>query len=713
MLIQDLALRALFKTESDEHLQRLDDLLLRLEQTPAEPGLIEESFREAHSLKGASRMLGLKNILALANRLESSLNAARQGSVLLDRESISRMLRETGEIRQCVRVATGDDPATVAMAQQAPSPATPSTSSLASEAVAQVSSAISPISIAAAPSAAIETIRVDTRKLDELMAHAGELAVMRTRLSRRPPDIASLIDELSSAARMSPETQANNFSGITKSLDELYRASAEDSSRLEALSCLIEVTVQQIRLLPLSTIFSLFPRMVRELADEQGKFIELQITGGETLADRRILEALKDPVMHMLRNSIDHGIEAADRRKATGKTPSGLISISASSYADRVEIVVSDDGNGLNVDSIRTTARQRGLVTNEALTAMSNEQVLGLILLPGFTTKRFVTDISGRGVGMDVVQSNIKRLKGSLHIASEPGNGTSFTINVPNAMATLRVMLVESAGQQFGLPLDAVGQSRAVAATGVFTREGRNVVLYRGTPVPVTHLAQLLGMPSEPSTHPASLQSSTPCVILTVGKSSFGVFVDSLVGEEHLVLKPPSMLLAGLHHIQGAAILSSGTICTVLDPGGLLALLRTDVSVKPLARRELNLDQRKKLILLAEDSITTRTQEVRILEGAGYEVVAAIDGLDAYGKLGSRHFDAVVSDVNMPRLDGLQLAEKIRAIPEYANLPVILVTSLSSDEDKRRGLEIGANAYITKPEFDQSILLDCLERLVG
>jgi two-component system chemotaxis sensor kinase CheA len=204
-----------------------------------------------------------------------------------------------------------------------------------------------------------------------------------------------------------------------------------------------------------------------------------------------------------------------------------------------------------------------------------------------------------------------------------------------------------------------------------------------------------------------------PCVFMSVGNESFGVFVDAMVGEQHMILKPKSPLLNGIRGFLGASILSTGEICTVLAPGDLLASLPGGSVAATIARRLEQGSERKRLILLAEDSITTRAQEVRILEGAGYEVVAATDGLDAYGKLGSRHFDAVVSDINMPRLDGLQLAEKIRAIPEYTNLPIILVTSLSSDEDKRRGLEIGANAYITKPEFDQSILLECLERLVG
>jgi two-component system chemotaxis sensor kinase CheA len=560
----------------------------------------------------------------------------------------------------------------------------------------------------------IESVRIDTRKLDELMTHAGELVVMRTRVSQRLGEIDALVDKLDAAVRSLPEAHAAPLGHILQSIGHLRGTYAEDGARLETLSHALEGIVQQIRMLPFSNVLKQFPRMVHDLAHEQGKHIELQIEGEDTLADKRILEEIKDPLMHILRNAIDHGIEAPEQRQAAGKPPGGLITIRVSHSAERVVIVVGDDGRGLDLDSIRATARQRGLYGEEALAAMGTEQLQALILQPGFSTKRFVTDVSGRGVGMDVVRVNIERLKGALDIESTPGRGARFTIRLPITLATMRVLLVEVGGFQYGLPTDSVGISRIIAPAGIFTREGRSVVLYRGAPVPVVRLADLLGIPAAPTFSPVTAtEEGMPCVFMSVGNESFGVFVDAMVGEQHMILKPKSPLLNGIRGFLGASILSTGEICTVLAPGDLLASLPGGSVAATIARRLEQGSERKRLILLAEDSITTRAQEVRILEGAGYEVVAATDGLDAYGKLGSRHFDAVVSDINMPRLDGLQLAEKIRAIPEYTNLPIILVTSLSSDEDKRRGLEIGANAYITKPEFDQSILLECLERLVG
>lgn len=721
MLIQDPALRALFKTESDEHLQRLDEVLLRLEQAPDELPLVEEAFREAHSMKGAARMLGLKTILALTTRLEGSLNLARQGKLALGRESITQMLREIDDIRRHVGEATGEGPATVAdmpVFTQGPKP--PMVAAVSAEMALppppELPQASVPPPSFDAPVSRIESVRIDTRKLDELMTHAGELVVMRTRVSQRLGEIDALVDDLEAAVRSLPEAHAAPLGLVLQSLGHLRGTYAEDGARLETLSHALEGIVQQIRMLPFANVLKQFPRMVHDLAHEQGKLIELRIEGEETLADKRILEEIKDPLMHILRNAIDHGIESPEQRQAAGKPPGGLITIGVGHSAGKVVIVVGDDGRGLDVDGIRATARQGGFLSDEALAAMSTEQLQALILLPGFSTKRFVTDISGRGVGMDVVRVNIERLKGTLDIESTPGYGSRFTIRVPVTLATMRVLLVEVGGFQYGVPTDCVGVSRIVAPAGIFTREGRSVVLYRGAPVPVVRLADLLGIPAAPAPAPSlavPAAAGTPCVFLTVGKESFGVFVDAMVGEQHMILKPKSPLLNGVRNFLGASILSTGDICTVLAPGDLLASLLGGAASVPVARLREQGSERKKLILLAEDSITTRAQEVRILEEAGYEVVAATDGLDAYGKLGSRHFDAVVSDINMPRLDGLQLAEKIRAIPEYTNLPIILVTSLSSDEDKRRGLEIGANAYITKPEFDQSILLECLERLVG
>jgi two-component system chemotaxis sensor kinase CheA len=328
------------------------------------------------------------------------------------------------------------------------------------------------------------------------------------------------------------------------------------------------------------------------------------------------------------------------------------------------------------------------------------------------STAGFVTDVSGRGVGMGVVRANVERLKGSIQLQSTPGKGTSITILLPVTLSTVRVLIVEVNGHPYGLPAECVQVLKMVASSDVFSVEGRNAILLQDRPVSVARLADLLELPHAPKRGKTrDAPAASPCAVLSVGSESFGVFVDALLDEQEVVLKPQSALLQRVRNVAGATILDSGEICMVLNPMDLLASMRKGAA--PTAPpKAVEAAARKKAILLAEDSITTRTQEARVLENAGYEVVTAVDGLDAWNKLATRAFDAVVTDVMMPNLNGLDLAEKIRRESRYAGLPIILVTSLASDEDKKRGLEAGANAYITKPAFDQKILLDCLERLI-
>jgi two-component system chemotaxis sensor kinase CheA len=306
----------------------------------------------------------------------------------------------------------------------------------------------------------------------------------------------------------------------------------------------------------------------------------------------------------------------------------------------------------------------------------------------------------------------VERLKGSIQLQSAPGKGTSFTILLPVTLATVRVLIVEVNGHPYGLPAECVQVLKMVSPAEVFAVEGHNAVLHQGRPVSVARLADLLELPQATARRMVrDVPAASPCAVLSLGSESFAVFVDALLDEQEVVLKPQSALLERVRNVAGATILDSGEICMVLNAQDLLASMRKGAA--PVAPSEaVSAAVRKKLILLAEDSITTRTQEARILENAGYEVVTAADGLEAWNKLATRAFDAVVTDINMPNLDGLGFAEKIRRESRYAGLPIILVTSLASGEDKRRGLEAGANAYIAKPAFDQKILLDCLERLI-
>jgi two-component system chemotaxis sensor kinase CheA len=729
-MIEDAKLRELFKAESEEHLQHLDDALLRMEKTPADQALLEEAFRAAHSLKGAARMLGLNGIQTPAHRLEDELNSARRGAQPLTAEMLTRMAVDLAEIRRLALAAVAEGSAqeqdTMPAQRVIPEPAgAPSATATAPTGAAMSQAESEPALPGALPSAPfrIESVRVDTRKLDALMTHAGELTVTKTRVARRLVDINALIDLAEESTRKEAarrtEARAADANAALERLERmaallarLRAGSSEDSARLDYIAGELESGIRLIRLLPLSNVFRLFPRLVHDLGREQGKEVELVIEGEETNADKRILEEIKDPLMHMLRNAVDHGIESPQTREQSGKPRTGTVRIKASQTASSVTIEVSDDGRGFDEAAIKRTAIKRGVASDEALAAMSSAQIQSLIFTPGMSTAGFVTDVSGRGVGMSVVRANVERLKGSIQLQSAPGKGTSITIHLPVTLATVRVLIAEVNDHPYGLPAEWVQVLKMVAPADVFAVEGRDAIMHQGRPVSVARLADLLELPQ--ATERGKVReapTASPCVVLSLGGEPFGVFVDALLDEQEVVLKPQSALLERVRNVAGATILDSGEICMVLNAQDLLGSMRRRAA--PVAPPEMvEATETKKAVLLAEDSITTRTQEARILENAGYEVVTAVDGLEAWNKLATRAFDAVVTDIMMPNLDGLGLAEKIRREPRYAELPIVLVTSLASDEDKRRGLEAGANAYLTKTAFDQQILLDCLQRLI-
>jgi two-component system, chemotaxis family, sensor kinase CheA len=359
----------------------------------------------------------------------------------------------------------------------------------------------------------------------------------------------------------------------------------------------------------------------------------------------------------------------------------------------------------------------RRLRRDDELAGMTTLQIQSLIFAPGFSTSLLVTDVSGRGVGLDVVRTNVERLKGNMQVESSPGRGCTLRAYLPRALSAARVLMVMAENKTYALPIEYVRTTRLVAQRDIFPMEGRETIVVDGEAVSLAHLAALLELRTEvsPSDMKArqamDAEQRQPCIILDVGEGRLGLFVDALLDEQEVVVKPHSALLKRVRNISGVTILGTGEVCMVLNPLDLLQSMRK----RPLSPRQESMPsvpQRPHVVLLVEDSMTTRTQEKRILESAGYEVVAAVNGIDALQKLNSRAFDAVISDIQMPYMDGLALTERIRREPKYNETPIILVTSLASEEDKRRGVEVGANAYITKPTFDQQLLIETLRRLI-
>jgi two-component system, chemotaxis family, sensor kinase CheA len=418
---------------------------------------------------------------------------------------------------------------------------------------------------------------------------------------------------------------------------------------------------------------------------------------------------MKDPLMHLIRNAIDHGIEPPAERERLGKARGGAVRLSALRENANVLLAVHDDGRGLDPAAIRQEAKKRRLHDDAALTAMTPAQLQQLIFVAGFSTSTYVTELSGRGVGLDVVRVNVERMKGTIHLESAVGQGLTVQLRLPLNLATTRVLLASAGGQLFGLPVEFVHTSLRVREADVFTLEGRLAVLLDGQVVIAARLKDLLELPAvkEAATAPDILA----CIVIQVGDERLGLLADDLLAEEEVVPKPHGAPLKRVRNVSALAMLGSGDICVVLNPADLLRSAHRERGIAELAMRSEG-STAKPAVLLVEDSALIRAMEKRILEDAGYDVVATVDGEDALNTLGSRPFAAVVSDIMMPNMNGLELTAHIRAVPRHKELPVILVTSLASDEDKRRGLDVGANAYIPKPSFEQRVLLDTLKRLI-
>lgn len=735
-MIKDNEIRNLFKVESDEHLQKIEALLLSLERDPADRTLLEQMFREAHSLKGAARMVGLAEIESLAHRFEDILGLAKRGEKAILSPVVDRLCEGLDAMRALARQAVTGEPAYVDFAgiqeRLAGATATP----LAGEAPKAMGKGKPHPHQDEEPSSAtvpgIETVRLDTRKLDPLLALAGELAVTRARIALRLPDVEEILntwDEMEKrellapctastgkenpmrAATVPPRRETGELRQAVGLLRRLRDAMYEDNAKLEAISSGIEENIRAIRLLPLSTIFTQFPRMARDLAREQGKEIRFTVEGGESQADKRILEEMKDPLMHLIRNAIDHGIEPPDERARLGKPGPGLLRLGAYPSGSNIVIEVADDGRGLNVDLIRQSALKRGLRSEEELASMSAQQIQGLILESGLSTSTFITEISGRGIGLDVVRAGVDRLKGAVQLESAPGRGCCVRLRLPVTLATTRVLLARVGGRIFAFPVECVHTMTSVRPGTVFTAEGRSIIVFEGKPLSVAFLSDLLDMRREDEAR-ADRDAPAACIVLFADGERLGVLVDELLDEQEVILKAAGGLLKRVRNVDGMTILGTGAVCTVLNPYDLIRTVCSPARPAAPVPAPARAPDEKHRILLVEDTILTRTLEQRILEAAGYEVVAAVDGLDALSKLGTRRFDAVVSDIIMPNLDGVAFTERIRQDKRYKDLPVILVTSLADDADKKRGLDAGANAYIPKPAFDQAFFLETLRRLV-
>lgn len=574
----------------------------------------------------------------------------------------------------------------------------------------------------------IDTVRVAAPQLDQLMIQASELAVTKLRMARRIDDITQILNlwevwsrtqaeqrtaleklgqqvspTLLEPLQKSQQQHESHLDQIGELIRQLRGTAAADTARLETVSNELESDILKLRMLPLSSLFGLFPRLVRDLGKDQGKEIDFVIEGGDTLADKRILEEMKAPLTHLIRNAIDHGIESLGDRLAADKPSQATVKLRGYQLGSSICIELVDDGCGLDLGKIKRTAVRRGLFSEAELERMSKEQIQSLIFEPGFSTRTTVTELSGRGVGLDVVRSNVERLKGSIQVTSTLGQGCVFRFTLGTNLNTTFSLIVKVAQTPYAIPVESVDTLIRIQRQDICTLDGNPIITFQGQPLSLAWLSELLELPLPEDRTAATL----PCVVLRVGTERLGLLVDDLLEQQDIVLKPQSKLLKRIRNITGTTILSNGEICMVLNPHDLVHSVRGD---RTLPTDLMEITQPK--VLLVEDSIPIRTQVTRILKGAGYEVTTAVDGLDGFDKLSLDTFDAVVSDIEMPNLTGLELTSRIREQDQYEELPIVLVSTLAKDEDRQRGADAGASAYISKGDFDQTLLIDTLRRLI-
>ncbi len=508
------------------------------------------------------------------------------------------------------------------------------------------------------------------------------------------------------------EQNEQELKASTSELNMVLDSLANDRGQLQIVTDDLQNGIHSARMLPISTLFDLFPRMVRDLAHDLSKEIALEVGGQETEVDRQALELMKDPLTHLVRNAVDHGIETPEARLASGKPRHGTIRLRAQQHGSNLVLSISDDGRGIDLDGVRRAAIERGIVSKEKVADLSEREVIDLIFYSGLSTAPYATDLSGRGIGMDVVRKNLEQMRGLIHAETTAGQGTTFTLTLPLTLTTSHVLLVRVAGETIGLPMMNVERVLHLEVEKVRSIEGRPAIYAEGRPLPLVGLAQVLKLPEVEQPLPTG--AKIPVVILSVVNERIALRVSGFLSTQQVVIKSLGGQLLSVRNVAGAAILGDGQLVTILNVSDLIRNIHGK-SVGPMALPVITKGARRLRVLLADDSITTRALEKHILENAGYDVIPAVDGQEAWELIYNNENgtpDLVISDVNMPRMDGFALTQSIKGDNKYAHMPVVLVTSLDSPQDKLHGMEAGADAYIVKSTFDQRELLNTIERLI-
>jgi two-component system chemotaxis sensor kinase CheA/two-component system sensor histidine kinase and response regulator WspE len=738
-----------FREMTTDRVEKISSALLELEKGAGGKELQEELARELHTLKGEARMMGFVGISSLVHAAEDVLKA---GGASPAKATLQALLEACDAIVPLVDQPADGGPEAAEQTTRlrallgAPAdPAPTSTSSPprsptggegqgegAAKAPPPPAPARPPAPAArprpkADPAARLElrgdkpqaSIRVDVDRLDEIATIAGDVLVEGARAMRRARDlnglfsrwnrlsdrVVALAEQLRHDGRGGRHVEqlegdvhllrSDTFRFIRGHTEAVQGAQTQFSNMAERVGA--------ARLIPLSGVLAAFPRAARDMAREQGKEIDCTVHGGETGVDKAILLSLNDPLVHLVRNAVDHGLESPEEREAAGKPRAGKVTITARTDGDLLALVVEDDGRGISPVKVRASALKKGIIGEQQAAGLSARAAIDLIFMPGFSTREEAGETSGRGVGLDVVRRKVTTLGGSVTAESEVGKGSRFTLRLPQSLSLMKVLLVRIDEDVYGLPavdVDSVGRLDPKEVTEV---AGIRAVRYRGRLLPVVALGPLLSLNGGPR-HPR------PTVAYVVhGNEGAAVVVDGLFGEREVAVKAPGAFLKGMRFVTGAAALEDGRVALLLSTPDLVGAARRLAS--PAASR--GRDRRRLRVLLVDDSAIAREAEAALLRSLGHEVDEAVDGEDGWQKLQQGSYQVLVTDVQMPVLDGIDLTRRVKATPRHLKLPIIILSSLSAPEERRRGVDAGADAYLVKGELDPENLAATLERLCG
>ncbi|HDR9473740.1 hybrid sensor histidine kinase/response regulator [Burkholderia multivorans] len=756
--LSHLSLLELYREETRTQTQALSERLLALEAGEPDAAALEACMRAAHSLKGAARIVGVPLGVDIAGRMEECFVAAQAGTITLSAAHVDVLLAgvdllvrvgdphaapvSPAEIDAFAAALTGADGAhTMRMPAAAPTP--PVVASREHEAAANEPAGVSIAApspgaqhAAAEPAQANRTagagamrrVRADT--LNRLLSLSGEslvesrwlkpFAESMLRVKRAQRDAARALDLV--YEQFADELDAGvlaSMNEVRHMLNDLQRSFAErmdEFDRFERRSTHIAEQLYdealQCRMRPFGDATRAYPRIVRDLARSLGKQVRFSIVGEATQVDRDILDLLDAPLGHLLRNAIDHGVESPEARRARGKPAEASVTLEARHSAGSLLVSVIDDGPGVDMDALRAAIVRQHLTDDETAARLSDPELLEFLLLPGFSMRDAVTDVSGRGVGLDAVQEMVRSVRGAVRIFNEPGAGMRFVLQLPLTLSVIRSLLVEVGGEPYAFPLAHVRRTLELAHEDIDVLEGQPHFPFDGRRAGLVAAHQLLD-----AGEPDASRASTAVVVVGGEPELYGVAVDRFLGERMLVVQPLDSRLHKIQNIAAGALLENGDPVLIVDVEDLIRsvdkLVRGGQLAKLMRDPQLAHADRRRRVLVVDDSLTVRELERKLLEKRGYDVTVAVDGMDGWNAVRGEAFDLVVTDVDMPRMDGIELVTLIKNDPLLQRVPVMIVSYKDRDEDRRRGLDAGADYYLAKSSFHDEALLDAVHDLIG